>query len=421
MKKTYLLLILITVLCLMVAFTAAAEGKPYEGQKVTILFHPTLYKAAGGDDGVIKAFEEKTGATVEVVLATPPEHTEKAMLDFISKTASFDVINFTGAELSDMFCANLLPLDSYIAANADYDFDDFIKGAAAMGRYGETQIAIPYRTTPMLTYYRSDLFAQAGLQPPTTWDDVYDIAKELTKDTDNDGKTDIYGFAAAGKAPDELAHAWLNVFYGYGGTFVNDKGEAGFDSEAGLKAATLWARLYQDGIFPADFFAWGRDDLINAMSQGRVAFGVFIGSYYANFFADDLTPEQIGYAPVPDLKNRSNGWYLAINKDSKNADLAWALVMELTNKENTLLEAVKYANGPARESAYIHPDYLAIWPQANELIISADNAVRDITSSKYTLMLEAITEEVTYVMQDRKTPEQGMVDLSERVNDLLTE
>ena len=46
----------------------------------------------------------------------------------------------------------------------------------------------------------------------TEWDDVYEVAKALTKDTDGDGKVDIYGFAAAGLSPNELAHAWLNPF-----------------------------------------------------------------------------------------------------------------------------------------------------------------------------------------------------------------
>ena len=58
-------------------------------------------------------------------------------------------------------------------------------------------------------------------------------------------------------------------------------------------------------------------------------------------------------------------------------------------------------------------------PQAKELTVSADNAVRDITTSNYTLMLEAITEEVTYIMQGSKTPEQGMADLAQRVDELL--
>ncbi len=43
------------------------------------------------------------------------------------------------------------------------------------------------------TYYRTDLFQEKGLQPPTTWDEYLSAAQALTTDTDGDGNTDIWG------------------------------------------------------------------------------------------------------------------------------------------------------------------------------------------------------------------------------------
>jgi len=397
-----------------------AQSKNFNGKTITLLIHPTLYQAAGGDNGIVKEFEKKTGSTVNVVKATSPEHIEKAMLDFISKTGAYDVINIGASELSPEFCNNFVPLDDYIAANPDYDFKDFVEGVAVVGKYNGKQIAVPYRTAQLLTYYRSDLFLAKGLKVPDDWDKVYDVAKALSLDTNGDGKIDVYGFAAAGKAPAELAHAWLNPFYGYGGVFIQENGRSGFNSEAGIKAAKLWARLYQDGIFPADFFAWGRDEMITAMAQGRLAFGHFTASYYGNFFSDGIiTRNQIGFAPLPKNKNRANGWYLAINKYSKNPDLAWDLIMALTNKENSLREATLWSNSPARISTYKNEKYRALWPQADEMLIATDNCVSEPPSKNISLMFEAISEEVTYIMQGSKTAEKGMADLASRVDELL--
>lgn len=419
MKKRVVAWFLVLVLVLSGSVCAFGQSTNYSGQTVTLLIHPTLYKAAGGDSGIVKEFEKRTGATVKVVQAASPEHTEKAMLDFISKTGAYDVINIGASELSEEFCANFVPMDGYIAANPKYDFADFLPGVAAVGKYKGKQVGIPYRTAQLLTYYRADMFEAKGLKAPDDWSKVYDVAKALTKDSNGDGKIDIYGFAAAGKAPAELAQAWLNPFYGFGGLFVQKDGRSGFNSEAGVKAATLWAKLYQDGLFPRDFFAWGRDDLINAMAQGRLALGHFTASYYGNFFSNGLTAKQVGFAPLPKNKNRANGWFLAINKYSKHPDLAWELIMDLTNKENSLREATLWSNSPARSSTYDNAKYRALWPQADAMLIATDNSVSEPPSKNISQMFEAISEEVTYVMQGSKTAKAGMADLAARVDELL--
>jgi ABC-type glycerol-3-phosphate transport system substrate-binding protein len=49
-----------------------------------------------------------------------------------------------------------------------------------------------------LLVYRKDLANKKGLKNPKTWDDLLHNAKELTMDTDGDGKTDIYGLTIPG-------------------------------------------------------------------------------------------------------------------------------------------------------------------------------------------------------------------------------
>lgn len=422
---------LIVILMALVVFSTFASGssevvaqtdpvRKFEGQTVTLLIHPTLFNAAGGDNGIKKEFEERTGAKVEVVLAPTPENVQKAMLDFFSKSGSYDVINFGGAELAKEITQNLLPLDDFIKKHPEYEADDLLSGMLAVARIEGKQVGISYRSTPQLIYYRKDLFNAAGVQVPKTWDEVYTVGKALTKDVDGDGKTDIYGFTAAGKAPEELSQAWLNAFYGYGGILVQEDGKSGLNTEAGRKAADLWKRLYVDGIFPPDYFAWGRDDFINAMAQGRTAFGVFTGSYYGNFFSASVTRDQIGYAPAPAGGiNRSNGWFLTINKYSKNPELAWELIMDMTSKINQVRMATQWANGPTRASTYQDPEFRKIWPQADELTVAANKIVRDPTTKDVNLIHAAITEEITYIMQGKKTVEAGMTQLGTRVDKIL--
>ncbi|MDP8924664.1 MAG: extracellular solute-binding protein, partial [Chloroflexota bacterium] len=59
--------------------------------------------------------------------------------------------------------------------------------------------AVPYGGDGYRTlWYRTDLFEQNGLKPPTTWDEWKAAAQTLTKDTNGDRTPDLYGVALPG-------------------------------------------------------------------------------------------------------------------------------------------------------------------------------------------------------------------------------
>ena len=60
MKKRVVAWFLVLVLVLSGSVCAFGQSTNYSGQTVTLLIHPTLYKAAGGDSGIVKEFEKRT-------------------------------------------------------------------------------------------------------------------------------------------------------------------------------------------------------------------------------------------------------------------------------------------------------------------------------------------------------------------------
>jgi multiple sugar transport system substrate-binding protein len=48
---------------------------------------------------------------------------------------------------------------------------------------------------PHTVWYRTDLFEEKGLEPPQTWEEMLEVAQELTEDLDGDGQIDRYGLA----------------------------------------------------------------------------------------------------------------------------------------------------------------------------------------------------------------------------------
>lgn len=46
---------------------------------------------------------------------------------------------------------------------------------------------MPFNKSQMVLYYNVDMFKDAGIAVPTTWEEWVAVAKALTKDTDGDG------------------------------------------------------------------------------------------------------------------------------------------------------------------------------------------------------------------------------------------
>ncbi len=397
----------------------AAAGKAlFEGVKLTLLIHPTLYKTTGGPGGIITEFEAATGAKVEVVTAPIPEHSEKALLDFLSGKGRYDVINMQLSDMTTQLVPFFRPYDEFLAKDGkEWEWEDIIEGLRKGGFVGGKQVGIPYRKGQQILYYRKDLFAAAGVEAPKDFAQTIATAKKLTKG-------DVFGYVMRGKGPAELAHDWLNFFYAAGGDFRNADGSAGFNSKAGREASQFVKDLFDSKVIPPDVFAWGRDDYITAMQTGRAAMGNYVGSYFGRFFGKDsvLERDQIGWALVPTRpgvkpgRARSGGWYWVTNKDSKNPEAAWGLVKAISSKKNQIREAVNWANGPVRTSTFEHPDYQKKWPQSAVMLEATANSATDGSHSATPKVHEILFEEVAAIMQGKKSVNKAMEDAARRAD-----
>ncbi len=110
---------------------------------------------------------------------------------------------------------NIVKLGDYITANTVFDvFDLFWQSA----KYNGEIWAMPYAASSLVLYYNKDMFRDAGLDPeapPTTWGELVDCAKALTKDLDGDGQIDQWGLmmnttTRSGVIYDFLPYLWQN-------------------------------------------------------------------------------------------------------------------------------------------------------------------------------------------------------------------
>ena len=93
------------------------------------------------------------------------------------------------ADLQSLFVSKWAPGD---------DADFYMRAAWDAAKIGNQRFAVPLAPATASIFYRKDLFAAAGIDPDTlkTWDQFNEAAKKLTKDTNGDGRPDIWGFGA---------------------------------------------------------------------------------------------------------------------------------------------------------------------------------------------------------------------------------
>src|SRR5699024_5957120 len=68
-----------------------------------------------------------------------------------------------------------------VANDEDYDLDDIFDSMTAGLTYEDGLYGLPFYGESAMTYYRKDLFEDAGLEMPErpTWDDIADFAEQL--------------------------------------------------------------------------------------------------------------------------------------------------------------------------------------------------------------------------------------------------
>lgn len=107
--------------------------------------------------------------------------------------------------------------------------------------------SIPFGTNNVGIFYRPSLFKAAGIDRlPTTWDEFKTVAKQLTRDTNGDGKPDTYGAILPLGYGEWTVFTWLPFMWSGGGELQAGDRTA-IDNPGALAALQLWQDLVTDG------------------------------------------------------------------------------------------------------------------------------------------------------------------------------
>ncbi len=256
-----------------------------------------------------RQFEQAIGTQINQRAFSIDRLREEALRNAQRPSSRYDIIAVDLPWIGEFAEKNvLMPLDAAMDLSR-LDPADFHTAGWKATHWGSRAYGVPAQTTPELLFYRRDLFAKAGLEPPSTTEKLLHAARALHEP--QRGRYGIAWNAARGTA---LGHTVLMTMADFGQPVLDLPEVAGgfdtdrlperdyrptIDTEAGLRAAEFLLELLD--YSPPDILSMSWYERVRPYAAGRVAMAYGYTLLAPYFERDETSPSygQTGYLPHP--------------------------------------------------------------------------------------------------------------------------
>jgi ABC-type glycerol-3-phosphate transport system substrate-binding protein len=364
-KTIFLLIFLLIILSL----SCGKESGSTDGRKTVKFWHSFVSSTVPALNALIERFE-KEHPDIKIDAQYVPSGDaliQKLVTAIRSKTAP-DISWLHSDFIEDLVNADAVyKMDHFIHGEngiTQEDLDDIYPALIQFASWKGTLYSLPMEATNLALLYNKEMFRKAGLdpeKPPRTWDELKEYALKLSIDSDRDRNFDQIGFfipvyPAAGPLGSWMIWQWMPFLWQGGGYVVNEEQtEVLYNSDAGVEALRLWQEIYEQlnlRTFTTDFDV--------AFASKRLAMAMD-GPWNLPRYADLLKDLDWAFAPLPAGPEKQatvvGGEYLAIFKQSKYPDEAWAFVKWMIQPETQAFWAMESGYLPIRHAALEVPEF----------------------------------------------------------------
>ncbi|MEX5572173.1 sugar ABC transporter substrate-binding protein [Pseudomonas lijiangensis] len=268
---------------------------------------------------------------------------QRLTTDIATKGGQFDVLTI------GMYEASLWGAKGWLQEMKDlpasYQLDDVFPSVRDGLSVDGKLFALPFYAESSITYYRKDLFQNAGLTMPErpTWTQIAEFAGKLT-----DKSKEQYGICLRGKAGwGENMALITTVANAYGARWFDEQWKPQFDQPEWKDALNFYVNtMKQSG--PPGASSNGFNENLALFNSGKCA--MWVDASVAGSFVTDKSQSKVAdhvgftYAPHQVTEKGSSwlySWSLAIPTSAKNTKDAQAFTQWATSKEYAALVAEK--------------------------------------------------------------------------------
>jgi multiple sugar transport system substrate-binding protein len=413
------------VACLALAAGCGADGTPSGGQApVTNGIGPITFATGKDDAGFFTTLIRPWNTAhpdqrVTLVLLPEAANGQLAQLTANLQAGSpeYDVIDMDVVWTAQFASAGwIIPLEADM-----FPLGGFLRPAVDTAMYDGHLWAVPYYSNADLLYYRKDILAKAGKQPPTTWAQLADLAKTVAP------RYGMQGYAGQLAPYEGLTVNFADAVQSAGGSILSPGGgsvtvqspqaETGLDFlVGGLREGwiTKSSLTYEEESSAADFEA-GKLLFLNNWP--------FIYSQASQPGPGNTVVGKFGVAPLPgeDGPGSSSlgGANLAVSAYSRHQRTALAFIQYLTSLPEEKQLLIDSGFPPVWTSLYSDPAMVTRFPYL-PVVKQAILAARPRPSiTNYGQASLAISSAVYQALTFRKTPQQALAEMATQLTQII--
>jgi multiple sugar transport system substrate-binding protein len=272
----------------------------------------------------LDACATKLGITIQRETVPGDTLIQKVLQQASSKTLP-DVLMLDNPDVQQIAATGALAPLNDMGLNGDGVIKGMVDATSYQGKlYGLAPV-----TNTIALFYNKDMLAEAGVQPPKTWDELKAAAKKLTKP----GR---YGMAFNANATYEGSWQFLPAMWTNGGD------ETDLTSPQVAEALQLWVDLVKSGSASKSVINWTQGDVNDQFIAGKAAMMVNgpwqVPSLNKNpkikWDVVQFPVNKVGQTPVAPLGGEA--WTVPLNKDQAKQQKAADFVKCLNSDENEL-------------------------------------------------------------------------------------
>ncbi|MDX2163361.1 MAG: extracellular solute-binding protein [bacterium] len=255
-------------------------------------------------------------------------------------TSPYDIIHGSNNFINEMAAQGwLLPLNDLIEANREaYGLDEIDDSVFAAVTQDGNIYGLPIVINTQFFYYNTEILANAGIEPPRTYEDLIGACEAM----DEDALGIDFSFAMVLSAGWAWSLEWFNIYSALGGQLVDANNMPAFNNEIGVAAVDLMNRVV-DACMGEDGLLLSTDDLQAGIANGSIAMGHMWASRAAMMDDEELS-DVVGLVefapalyPAEGSLRGAIAWadYLAIPATSEvDPALAFSIIMEAADADS---------------------------------------------------------------------------------------
>lgn len=391
--SAYIMIMVILTSCMQITPNDSIDQQ--ENTQTLKVLYATVEAGAEAIIEAAKKYEAETGIPVELNTLSYNSLQEKVFSELASHSDAYDVIAID-TPWTPKIIQHLEPLSSYLQESerlGELNVDDFItkvfldtsvfkldhshQAPPRLEHINIHQIidegyevwSLPIQSNVLTVSYRKDLFEDKvnkllfqkkygeALEIPETLEQYLRIAQFFTRDTDDDGKIDLYGTTLMAKQHESNFVDFKSFLTVFDVQLFDEQLYPIFNKtpNAALALETYGSWINEYEVTPPNVMNYSWDEVSVSFEFGQVAMGM---NYHDMKLHAKIEDGKVGYFMFPGMYHNNQlvrgphfgSWGIAVNKYSTNKENAFQLANYLTSSE-TQAGYLKYKQHVTRSSA----------------------------------------------------------------------